>query len=238
MSTREENKFDLRQSNWPKSLSNLLQKFVFKLSSDCEKASNNDQLYENNTNTTTSSTDLSDFISNSNTSTSGNTRTSNTNSSSNNSSNNSNQLNGQDSSFPAGGKYKLLNITSRTLWNVARKHPIVESPKKCALPNAALFNCRTRCRRFQAWNSLAEPLIRPDWPGRSLTHRQNDSSPKSVWFHGRARSLVSFFGQLSVKLLNNTQTNENKNKRNFFPQSKFKFYVNSWIMLFGFLESP
>lgn len=75
----------------------------FKL--DCEKPSTTDQLYEGNTNTTTSTTDLSDFISNSNTSTSGNTSTTNTNSSSNNSSNNSNQLNGQDS-FPAGGKYK------------------------------------------------------------------------------------------------------------------------------------
>ncbi|XP_070505768.1 ETS-like protein pointed isoform X2 [Chironomus tepperi] len=70
---------------------------------DCEKSSSNDgqNLYENvNTNTTTSSTDLSDFISNSSTS---NTPTTNTNSSSNNnSSNNSNQLNGQDN-FPAGG---------------------------------------------------------------------------------------------------------------------------------------
>lgn len=73
---------------------------------DCEKQATNGQLYKNNSNTTTSSTDLSDFISNSNTSSSGNTRTTNTNSSSNNSSNNSNQLNGQDSSFPAGGKYK------------------------------------------------------------------------------------------------------------------------------------
>lgn len=73
---------------------------------DCEKSTTNDQLYNSSTNTTTSSTDLSDFISNSNTSTSGNTTTTNTNSSSNNSSNNSNQLNGQDSSFPAGGEYK------------------------------------------------------------------------------------------------------------------------------------
>lgn len=74
---------------------------------DCEKPSTTDQ-YDGNTNTTTSTTDLSDFISNNTTSTSGNTRTTNTNSSSNNSSNNSNQLSGQDSSFPAGGKYKLF----------------------------------------------------------------------------------------------------------------------------------
>lgn len=79
------------------------EKFLF---SDCEKLSANDlqNQFENvcvsnsSTNTTTSSTDLSDY---NNTSTSGNTATTNTNSSSNNnSSNNSNQLNGQDS-FPA-----------------------------------------------------------------------------------------------------------------------------------------
>lgn len=122
-------KLNLRQSNWPKTQSPdwIYWKFVFKLSPDCEKASNNDQLYESNTNTTTSSTDLSDFISNSNTSTSGNTRTSNTNSSSNNRDNNSNQLNGQDSSFPAGGKYKLLYITSLTLQSVTQRSPIVKS---------------------------------------------------------------------------------------------------------------
>ncbi|CRK94673.1 CLUMA_CG008173, isoform A [Clunio marinus] len=76
------------------------------LQKDCEKPSTNDQLYESNINTTTSSTDLSDFI-NSNTSTSGNTTTTNTNTSTNNSNNNSNQLNGQDN-FPAGGKYKYF----------------------------------------------------------------------------------------------------------------------------------
>lgn len=90
--------------------------FLFPLK-DCEKSSANDQqnLFESvcvsSSNTTTSSTDLSDY---NNTSTSGNTATTNTNSSSNNnSSNNSNQLNGQDS-FPAapaasgGGEYKIL----------------------------------------------------------------------------------------------------------------------------------
>lgn len=94
---------------------NLCNKIFHKLP-DCEKPSTTDQLYESNTNnpSTTSSSDLSDFISSSNTSTSGNTRTTNTNTSSNNSNNNSNQLNGQDSSFPAGGEYK--HFTSEPLF--------------------------------------------------------------------------------------------------------------------------
>jgi hypothetical protein len=99
---------------------NLSWKFFLPL--DCEKSSANDQqnLFESvcvsSSNTTTSSTDLSDY---NNTSTSGNTATTNTNSSSNNnSSNNSNQLNGQDS-FPAapaasgGGEY-TKSISIRT----------------------------------------------------------------------------------------------------------------------------
>lgn len=108
---------------------------------DCEKSSTNDQLYDSNTNTTTSSTDLSDFISNSNTTTSGNTTTTNTISSSNNSSNNSNQLNGQDS-FPAGGEYK--HFTSVLL---TQEHSIVGWIERWRI--IQIKTVKSNCRAWQ-----------------------------------------------------------------------------------------